>query len=427
MAVVGLGFIGLPLSLSYAMKGAKVIGIDVVSALVDEINSGRSHHQEYYEGRSISEILQEQLKAGRFRATTDYEEAAAEADTYILTVGIPVKNGDPDLSYLESCCLSLSRVLKRGDTVILRSTVIPGTTEEMVKPLLERSGLEAGKDFYLAYCSERIAEGRAFEEFITMPLAVGGVNEASTAKAKEVLSFVTTAEIHESEIKVVETAKIIENVQRDVNIALVQEIARFAEKFGLDTFELIKVANTHKRVNLLTPGPGVGGYCLPNALYYLLPKARELGVKIDLLETARRVNDAVPGVLADMTGQALAECGKKLAGSKIAVLGVAMKDFSNDDRISPPHHVAQILLERGANVLAYDPAVPSDYAYKAASLDEAVRGADALLLLAMQQEFVDIDWRELVAAMADGAVVLDAKNRIPKGIEDVPGVKLIRI
>jgi len=258
-------------------------------------------------------------------------------------------------------------------------------------------------------------------------LAVGGVNEASTAKAKEVLSFVTTAEIHESEIKVVETAKIIENVQRDVNIALVQEIARFAEKFGLDTFELIKVANTHKRVNLLTPGPGVGGYCLPNALYYLLPKARELGVKIDLLETARRVNDAVPGVLADMTGQALAECGKKLAGSKIAVLGVAMKDFSNDDRISPPHHVAQILLERGANVLAYDPAVPSDYAYKAASLDEAVRGADALLLLAMQQEFVDIDWRELVAAMADGAVVLDAKNRIPKGIEDVPGVKLIRI
>lgn len=427
VAVIGLGFIGLPLSLSYAMHGAKVVGLDVLSKLVEEINQGRSHHQEYYEGKSISDILKEQIAAGRFRAITSYEEAAAEVDHYILTVGIPVSKGDPNLTYLQSCCEALAKVLKRGDTVILRSTVVPGTTEEMVKPLLERSGLVAGEDFALAYCSERIAEGRAFEEFISMPLAIGGVNEMSVAKAKKALGLVTTAEMTVADIKVVETAKIIENVQRDVNIAMVQEIARFAEKFGIDTFDLIKVANTHKRVNLLTPGPGVGGYCLPNALYYLQPKARELGVRIDLLETARKVNDAVPAVLADMVAGELERLGKSLAGSKVAVLGVAMKDFSNDDRISPPHHVCEILLERGAKVKAYDPAVVSDYAYRAETLGEAIDGADALLLLAVQQEFVDYEWRELASRMSAGAVILDAKNRIPRGIEDVAGVKLIRI
>ena len=427
IAVIGLGFIGLPLSLCYAMRGAKVIGVDVQPKLVEEINKGISHHQEYHEGKSLSDILKEQLAAGTFRATTRYEEAAAEVNHYIITVGIPVRNGEPNLSYLKSCCESLAGVLKKGDTVIVRSTVVPGTTEELVRPLLERSGLKAGEDFYLAYCSERIAEGRAFDEFVTMPLAAGGVNAASLQKAVDVLKFVTTAEITPADIKVVETAKIIENVQRDVNIAMVQEFARFAEKFGIDTFELIKVANTHKRVNLLIPGPGVGGYCLPNALYYLLPKARELGVRVDLLETARKINDAVPGVLADMVEQALGEKGKTLKDSKIALLGVAMKDFSNDDRISPPHHVAELLIDRGAKVLAYDPAVPSEYAYKAASLDEAVQGADALLLLAMQQEFVDLDWRAVVSRMAEGAVVLDTKNRIPRSVVEEAGVKLVRI
>ncbi|MBO8164458.1 MAG: nucleotide sugar dehydrogenase [Brevibacillus sp.] len=423
VAVVGLGFVGLPLALTYAMKGARVIGVDALPNVVEEINAGRSHHLESYEGKTLPEILREQLAAGRFFATTSYEEAAAHADSYIVTVGLPVYNGDPDLGPLKSCAHSLGGVLKPGDTVMIRSTVVPGTTEEVILPILEeRSGLTAGKDFYLTYCSERIAEGRAFEEFIHMPLVLGGVNEESAEKGRELLAFISEAEVTLSDIRVVETSKVIENIQRDVNIAMVQEFARFAEAFGIDTFELIKVANTHKRVQLLTPGPGVGGYCLPNALYYLLPKAKELGVPLTLLQNARQINDGVPQVLTEMLERALAEVGKTMAGSRIAVLGLAMKDFSNDDRVSPVHQLIGLLTARGAEVSSYDPAVPGHYEHKAESLSQAVRGADAVLLTAVQQAFTAIDWQEVVSQMADQPILFDTKNRIPRELD-----KLVRV
>lgn len=416
VAVIGLGFIGLPLALSYAMHGAKVIGIDVLPKLIDEINEGQSHHLEFYNGRSISEIMKEQLEAGRFKATIDYIEAAAEVNTYMITVGVPVHNGDVNFNFLRSCCEQLVAVLKKSDLVVLRSTVVPGTTEDLVLPILESTGLKAGVDFYLAYSSERIAEGKAFEEFISMPLAVGGINVESAEKAKAVLSFVTQAEIIMTEIKVVETAKVIENIQRDVNIAMVQQFARFAEKMNIDTFELIKVANSHKRVNLLIPGPGVGGYCVPNALYYLQPKARELGVSINLLETAREINDSVPQLLVDMLENELIKKGKSLTGSKIALLGLAMKDFSDDDRISPPHQIAQILIQAGALVQAYDPAVANTYSYKVEFLGDAVNEADALVYLTVQEAFLELDWNSIVLSMVKDPVLLDIKNRIPKSI-----------
>lgn len=418
VAVIGLGFIGLPLSLSYAMEGANVFGLDINEKLVDEINRGISHHLEYYNGKSLQEILQEQIANGRFRATTSYEEIAKHVDHYIITVGIDVKNGEPQLANLKSAMQQLSTVLKKGDLVLLRSTVIPGTTEELVKPLLEQSGLQAGEDFYLAYSSERIAEGRAFEEFRTMPLAVGGVNETSLKKAKALLKFVTKAEVHETDIIIVETAKVIENVQRDVNIAMTQEFARLAEAMGIDTFELIKTANTHKRVNLLTPGPGVGGYCLPNALYYLLPKAEQYNVPLDLLRRARQINDSMPSFIVEEVTKAIEKQGKTARDVKVAVLGLAMKDFSNDDRISPPHDIVKLFIDKGMKVAAYDPAVPSEYSYKVNHLDEAVENADALVYLTVQEEFLDINWDEIVEKMNDHAVIFDAKNRIPKRMNE---------
>ncbi|WP_198589138.1 UDP binding domain-containing protein [Mycobacteroides abscessus] len=251
------------------------------------------------------------------------------------------------------------------------------------------------------------------------------INEASANKAKEVLSFVTEAEITISEIKIVETAKVIENIQRDVNIAMVQQFARFSERMGMDTFELIKVANTHKRVNLLVPGPGVGGYCLPNALYYLLPKARELNVNIDMLELARKINDTVPAVLVDMVEEQLKSQNRTLMGSQVAVLGLAMKDFSNDDRISPAHHVVEVLLERGARVKAFDPAVPGQYPYKVESLQEAIAGSEVLIYLNAQEEFLDIEWDKVMGEMASSPILLDAKHRIPSQVANQ--ARLIRI
>lgn len=426
VAVIGLGFVGLPLALTYAMKGAQVIGIDALPSVVDEINAAHSHHLESYQGKTLPEILKEQIAAGRFKATTSYEEAAQLVNHYIVTVGLPVSNGDPILQPLKNCAHTLGQVLKKGDTVMIRSTVVPGTTEDVIQPILEEvSGLKSGEDFYLTYCSERIAEGRAFEEFIHMPLVLGGVNEASAQKGKELLSFISETDITISDIRVVETSKVIENIQRDVNIAMVQEFARFAEAFGIDTFELIKVANTHKRVNLLTPGPGVGGFCLPNALYYLQPKAKELGVPLNLLQTARRINDDVPSVLTNMLEDALKEAGKTLAGSRVAVLGLAMKDFSNDDRVSPVHDLIAILQSRGVGVISYDPAVPTKYGHKVGSLEEAVKGADALFLTALQQEFADVNWSQVAALMNPSAVLFDTKNRIPRDVD--AQVKVVRV
>ncbi|MGD8188699.1 nucleotide sugar dehydrogenase [Brevibacillus ginsengisoli] len=426
VAVIGLGFVGLPLALTYAMKGAQVIGIDALPSLIDEINAAHSHHLESYQGKMLAQILKEQIEAGRFKGTTSYEEAAQVVNNYIVTVGLPVSNGDPILQPLKNCAHTLGSVLKKGDTVMIRSTVVPGTTQEVIQPILEEvSGLKAGEDFYLTYCSERIAEGRAFEEFIHMPLVLGGVNEASAMKGKELLSFISETDITISDIRVVETSKVIENIQRDVNIAMVQEFARFAETFGIDTFELIKVANTHKRVNLLTPGPGVGGFCLPNALYYLQPKANELGVSLSLLQTARRINDDVPNVLTDMLEEALKASGKSLVGSRVAVLGLAMKDFSNDDRVSPVHDLIKILQGRGVEVVSYDPAVPSIYTHKVDSLEAAVKGADALFLTALQQEFAEVNWNEVAALMNQSPVLFDTKNRIPRDVD--AQVKVVRV
>ncbi|MED2010103.1 nucleotide sugar dehydrogenase [Brevibacillus borstelensis] len=426
VAVVGLGFVGLPLALTYALKGAHVVGVDVVPHVVDEINKGHSHHLESYQGKTLAEILREQIAAGRFRATTSYEEAAAEVTNYIVTVGLPVFNGDPDLGPLKNCAETLGKVLKKGDSVMIRSTVVPGTTEEVIKPILEEaSGLQAGTDFYLTYCSERIAEGRAFEEFIHMPLVLGGINPESAEKGKQLLSVISETEITISDIRVIETAKVIENIQRDVNIAMVQEFARFAESFGIDTFELIRIANTHKRVNLLTPGPGVGGFCLPNALYYLQPKARELGVPLPLLQLARTTNDSVPGVLVDMLDKALQNAGKTLAGSRVTVFGLAMKDFSNDDRVSPVHDLITALKAKGVDVRSYDPAVPNRYDHKKETVEEAVRGADAIMLTAIQKEFAELDWDKVISLMSSSPVLFDTKNRIPRSLDEQ--VTVVRI
>jgi UDP-N-acetyl-D-mannosaminuronic acid dehydrogenase len=327
-----------------------------------------------------------------------------------------VRNGIHDLSDLIECTTVIGRNLKKDDLVVIRSTVIPGTTEERLLPILEKeSGMKAGVDFYLAYSSERIAEGRAFDEFAFMPTVVGGINEESSKRAKELLEVVCKTDvIIAGNIKVVETAKVFENVQRDVNIAMVQEFARFAEGMDIDIFEIIKLANTHKRVKLLTPGPGVGGYCIPNAYYYLKPKAQETGVPLELLELSRKKNESLPKVMVGMLEEELVRNGRKLEGAKIAVLGIAMKDYSNDDRISPPIHIIKRLQELGARVSAYDPVVPSQYDFKVPTLEMALYRADGVMILAKQEEFDTITPKYLMEHINKNAVVLDTKNLLTR-------------
>lgn len=412
VAVFGQGFVGLPLSLSFSFRGCNVYGVDVVKDLVDDINRGITYHTEGFEGKSIQQILKEELESKRYRATTDMELALKESNNIIVTVGIPIRNGEHDISDLLNCCNVIGKNLKKGDLVVIRSTVIPGTTEEKILPILEKeSNLKAGKDFYLAYSSERIAEGHAFEEFAYMPTIVAGINNESAIRAKELLSIVCKAEvIIASNIKIVETAKVFENVQRDVNIAMVQEFARFTEALGIDIFEVIKVANTHKRVKLLTPGPGVGGYCIPNAYHYLEPKAKELNINLDLLKLSRDKNANLPNIMVSMLEDKLLSIGKRINDCKIGILGIAMKDYSNDDRISPPIEIINILKHKGASVFAYDPVVPTVYDFKVEKIDEALKNVDAVMVLAKQKEFDSIDLDYLLKSLNKGTILFDTKN-----------------
>lgn len=415
VCVFGQGFVGLPLTLSFAFRGCKTIGVDVDENLVQQINDGMTHHTEEFHGITIKEILNMELQKGRYIASTNGDKAVKESNNIIVTVGIPIKNGEYIIDYLEGACRTIGRNLKKGDLVIIRSTVIPGTTEGLCMPILEEeSGLKAGEDFYLAYASERIAEGLAFDEFANMPTIVGAVNQESLQRAIDVLSIVCKAEvIAATNIKAVETSKVFENVQRDVNIAMSQEFARFTEALGIDIFEVVKLANTHKRVNLLTPGPGVGGYCIPNAYHYIAPKAKEMNVSMDILKLAREKNAVLPEFIVNTAENLLAQQGKELKGAKIAVLGLAMKDFSNDDRISPPIDICNILIERGAEVKAFDPVVPTKYDYKYDTQEEVLEGADVVMILA-KQHAINLECTYLAELMNKNAICIDTKAVVDK-------------
>lgn len=412
IAVVGLGFIGLPLALSYAMKGFRVVGIDVNPLLVDALNRGETSSKEKDGERTAQEILREQVAAGRFRATTDYREAAGEVSSYIVTVGVPVVQGEPDFTFLDGAIHSLADVLQKDDLLLIRSTVVPGTTKERIIPALAQKGWIAEENLYVAYCSERIAEGRAFEEFRHMPLALGAAGPKSLQRAHELMAQVCEAPIYHTDMTVVEAAKVVENVQRDVNIALVQEIARFCQAAGIDTHELIRIANTHTRVNLLYPGPGVGGYCLPNAFYYLEAAARSHDVQLPLMRLSRETNDDVPRHIVKRVQDALLLQGKGLRGAKVAVFGLAMKDHSNDTRISPSLEIVRLLLEKGAQVYAYDPQVGLDADFVREDPQECLEEADAFFLLCWQPQYERLDFAELLARMKRPAVIFDGKQKV---------------
>lgn len=424
IAVFGLGFVGLPLALSFAMRGCRVTGVDINEALVEEINSGITHHQESYQGKSIREILREQLETGRFSATTDSGRAMRECTNIIITVGLPVHEGRPESGPLEECARAVAAGLKRHDLVVVRSTLVPGYTRELLLPLLESGGLRAGRDFYLAYASERIAEGRAFEEFEQMPGLVSGFDGESLKRARDLLGIVTKAPLVEaSSFEVVELAKLMENISRDVNIAMVNEFARFSKAMGLNIFEVIELANTHKRVNLLTPGPGVGGYCIPNALHYLTPKAEELGVTLPLLATARSVNEDMPAYVASMVHRRLPVPASE---ARVGVLGVAMKDYSSDARCSPALKIIWLLERSGVEVRAFDPAVPERYPFSVDSLEEAVRGAHGLLVLARQEGIAFENWQLFSQLMSrDGQpFIVDTKRVYGGGSFEREGIQV---
>ncbi len=418
IAVVGLGFVGLPLSLSYWQQGAEVFGAENDPRLRSELERGVTHHLESDDGQPIAAILSAALASGRYHLVGSAAEATRQADATIVTVGIPHGPTGLDLGPLRGALQEVVDAAPPGHLVLLRSTVPPGTTRQSLLALARARGRNVGEDIFIAYCPERIAEGRAFREFREMPVILGAFDEASLARARAVVEVVTRASVTTSaSVEAAELSKVIENVQRDVNIAVAQELARACEPADIDVFEVIRLANTHTRVHLLEPGPGVGGFCLPLALSYFLPFAQEHGVVTPTLLAARRTNAEVPPLLAE---RALSHA-RALAGDaapRVAVFGLAMKDYSNDARLSPAVEVCETLRGLGAEVRAVDPAVPPQFAFQRDEPAWAIEGAHALLLLSRQTALES--WLEDVprlGAMHPGAIVVDARNWLPHGDE----------
>ncbi len=411
IAVFGLGFVGLPLSLTYTLFGVKVYGVDINEQYIENLKHYKTHVLENYKGKTIEDILKDSIEKGLFVPTTKTETALKNARDIIVTVGIPIENGTLKKEVFSNAIHSIGKFLKKGDLVLIRSTVPPGTTRNVVKPILEKeSGLICCKDFYLAYSSERIAEGRAFEEFQTMPVAVGALSEKSKKRAVSLLSIINKEPIIEaSEPEVVEISKLIENSSRDVNIALSNELASFTERLNVDVLEVIKVANTHKRVHLLTPGVGVGGHCIPYSSLYIFDKSDEIKLPMPLLHTAREINDNRPLEILSLIESKLNNLGKTVENSVFTLIGIAMKDNSSDISESPAIKMKDNILQKGGNVKWFDPNVNGNFPLKKNNLDEALKDAD-VVIIPIKQDNINISAEVIANNAKKGCIVFDARR-----------------
>ncbi|MHA1832826.1 MAG: nucleotide sugar dehydrogenase [Candidatus Baldrarchaeia archaeon] len=408
IAILGSGYVGLPTAALFADVGFHVTAIDIKPEVVKTVNRGISPINE----PGLNKLVSRNVQASRLKATLNSTEALTQADTVIISVQTPInKNKKPDLSFLKKALEEVGKTIKKGTLVVITSTVPPGTTLLKVKPKLEiLSGLKADADFFLAYVPERIAPGKALKEFVESPRLIGGIGPNSTKVTAELFRTVCKKVI-ETDVATAEVAKLAENTFRDVNIAFANQLALICEQQGVDVKKVIELANTHPRVNIHTPGPGVGGPCLPKDPYLLTHKTKI--TKPNLIRTARQINDYMPGHIVKMTLQALKNVGKNIEKSEITVLGTAYKANIDDSRLSPSKPIIRKLLNLGAKVVAYDPYCPESFnAEKTESLVEAVKGSDCIIVVTDHPEFKEIDLSELRKSMRDNPIIVDGRRLI---------------
>ncbi|GAB3433994.1 nucleotide sugar dehydrogenase [Actinophytocola sediminis] len=414
VAVIGLGYVGSCIAATLADRGLDVVGIDTDSRLIDELNTGFCRFEE----QGLPELLFAGIEAGKLRVSTDAAEAGG-ADVVLMTVGTPVReDGSLADEQLQSAIRELSRNLRRGQLVVLKSTVPPGTTRSLVLPLLQSSGLIGGEDFGLAFTPERLAEGTALHELNTFPIVAGGLDADSAADAAEFWRQALGVEVIALDsLEAAEIVKLADNWWIDLNIALGNELAKFSALFGVDALEVIAAANSIPKgkgmVNILLPSVGVGGSCLTKDPWMVWYSARERGLEILTAPAGRAVNAGMPEYTAQLAVDGLTKLGKDPATSKIAVLGLAFKNNTGDLRATPTKDAVEALDRACGEVVVYDPLVDAAEAEKmfgrplATSLTDAVRDADCVAVLALHRDFTDIDYANL--PVAQSCLVLDGR------------------
>lgn len=399
VCIIGQGYIGLPTAALFTRNNCEVVGVDVNETIVNNLNKGIIHIEE----PGIAEIIKNAVKNNVYTASLTPQKA----DAFIITVPTPyvAENYSCDLSYVISACESILPYLEKGNTVIIESTIAPMSTDETIKPIFEKSGFEIGKDLYLAHCPERVLPGKIIEELIHNDRIIGGITPECGKKAAEVYGQFVEGELMLTEAKTAELSKCMENTFRDVNIALANELAKICAEIGVNALDVIEMANKHPRVNLHSPGPGVGGHCLAIDPYFIYAKAPETA---KIIKLARDTNNSMPDFVC--------EYAKKIIGEgKIAILGVSYKGNTGDDRESPAYEIIAKLMQENYEIAIHDPHIENE---NFTSLDEATKNADLILVLCDHNEFKCMDYN-LIKENMKKPVIFDTKNiikEVPDGI-----------
>jgi len=413
IGVIGLGYVGLPLSVEKAKAGFIVLGFDVQQSKVDMVNRG-----ENYIGDIVPQDLKDLAKSGHLSATCDFDRLA-ECDVVTICVPTPLdKFKQPDLSYIVNSTKEIAKRIHKDMLVVLESTTYPGTTEEVVRPILEENGLKVGKDFNLAFSPERVDPGNIKYKTHNTPKIVGGCTPQCTEVAKTLYSIVLGAEVFTvSSPKEAEATKILENTFRIVNCALANEMAIVFNKMGINVWEVIAAAST-KPFGFVPfyPGPGVGGHCIPLDPFYLTYKAREYDYHTRLIELSGEINDGMPDYVVERLMDILNDHGKALRRSKIMLLGIAYKGDIDDVRESPALKVWDTLKKKGANVIYHDPYCKSakwkeEIFYSTDLTPEILSSCDAVIITTLHTRNVDYK-----IVLDNAKVIFDAKNAIASAL-----------
>jgi UDP-N-acetyl-D-glucosamine dehydrogenase len=409
VGVVGLGYVGLPLAVEYAEAGFQVTGIDLSESKTARVNAGDS-----YVGDVPSSVLKPLVEKGLLKATTDFS-VIAEFDTVDICVPTPLrKTKDPDMSYIVAACQEIAKYFHRGMLVILESTTYPGTTDELVLPMLEKSGLKVGSDFFLCFSPERVDPGNPKFQTKNIPKVVGGTTAACTELGRLFYSQALENVVPVSSTQVAEMVKLLENTFRMINIGLVNEIAIMCDTMGINVWEVIEAAAT-KPFGFMPfyPGPGLGGHCIPIDPFYLSWKTKQAGIEARFIELAGYINGQMPHFVVEKVQNALNEFRKPVKGSNILIYGAAYKRDIDDVRESPALDIMHLLRKRGAQIAYVDPYVPElrlEGETIHASGTDAVAGSDCVVIVTDHSCF------DYQALLRDAALIVDTRNAL-KGVK----------
>ena len=408
VGIMGMGYVGLPLARAFWDGGAKIIGFDVNPVLVNKLGKGKSPIKHIPDSR-----VREMIQSKRFRATMSMSQLS-KVDSILICVPTPLtENREPDMQYVESTCRIIAKYLRKGQMVILESTTYPGTTRELMQPILESSGLKAGRDFYLAYSPEREDPGNPHFETSTIPKVVGGLNPESLKRAVALYKQAVKQVIPVASCEVAEACKIVENVYRCVNIAMVNELKLVFERMGIDVWEVIQAASTKPfGFQPFYPGPGLGGHCIPIDPFYLTWKARQYDMPTRFIELAGEINVQMPYQVVNRILRALSDRKKALNGAKVLVLGLAYKKDIDDVRESPSIELIELLREHGAKVDYNDPYIPRthkqrehDLRLQSKPLTARMLKSYDVVLISTDHSCYDYDW-----IVRNAQLVVDTRN-----------------